>query len=84
MKASSRKRDESLEPLAAVLRKFRSERRLSQERLAHQARVDRPVIGNIERCERNVSFKMVRRVVRGMGISWREFGALLDEVDPLV
>ena len=55
--------------LAAHIRKLRSERGLSQERLAELAQMHRTYLGGIETARRNLSFKNLFRLARALGVS---------------
>jgi transcriptional regulator with XRE-family HTH domain len=56
------------EVLALNLRKYRRERHLSQEELAHRAEIDRTYISALERCVYAASIDVVDRLARELGI----------------
>ena len=56
------------EVLAFNLRKYRRERRLSQEELAHRANIDRTYISALERCIYAASIDVVHRLARELGV----------------
>ena len=51
------------------VREARLERGLSQEALAHEARLDRTYIGGVERGERNVSLINIHKIANALGVS---------------
>ena len=58
--------------IAVVARNVREARTLtglSQERLAHEAEVDRTYISQIERREKNVTVTVLARIARALGTS---------------
>ena len=61
-------RDEILRLFGDRLRELRMERRLSQERLAELAGLDRNYIGQIERAERNVALVNIIRIAKALEI----------------
>jgi transcriptional regulator with XRE-family HTH domain len=73
-------RARDLSALGEVIRSLRRKRRLSQEGLAHEAGLDRTYIGGIERGERNPSFLSLLRILRALGVGWREFGRRIDSI----
>jgi transcriptional regulator with XRE-family HTH domain len=75
----SRRRPE-LEPIGAVLRRFREERRppLTQMKLGELADYDFNYLGGMERGERNFSVLALKRVLTALGKSWEEFGQAVD------
>lgn len=46
---------------------------LSQEELAYEAEIDRAYVGQIERCEKNVTVKTLARIARSFGLEVHEF-----------
>ena len=59
-------RDEILRLFGERLRELRTERGLSQERLAELAGLDRNYIGQIERAERNVALVNIIRIAKAL------------------
>lgn len=62
-------RDAILRRFGKTLRELRTERGLSQERLAELAAVDRNYIGQIERAERNPAVVNVVKIAKALGVS---------------
>jgi len=62
-------RDEFLLMFGEHVRALRLEQNLSQEELAHLADMDRTYLGGIERGERNLSLKNVKRLADALGIA---------------
>ena len=56
------------EVLALNLRKFRRAKSLSQEELAHRAKIDRTYISAVERSVYAASIDVVDRLARGLGV----------------
>lgn len=54
------------------LRELRNERDWSQERLAHEAELDRTYISGIERGVRNVGIDNIHKIAQAFGISMRD------------
>ena len=68
--------------LGNVLRAFRLQTGMSQEKLADTAELHRTYIGSIERGERNITVKNVDRILTSLNKSWIDFGrAFEDELD---
>lgn len=65
--------------LAWNLRKLRTERGLSQERLAADANVDRAYLGGIERCQENPSVDALERISKALGV---DMSSLFRTPDP--
>jgi transcriptional regulator with XRE-family HTH domain len=59
-------RDEILRLFGERLRELRTERNLSQERLAELAGLDRNYIGQIERAERNVALVNIVKIAKAL------------------
>jgi transcriptional regulator with XRE-family HTH domain len=76
-------RHKELLPLAAVIRTFRRSAGFTQEGFAYEAHLDRGFVGAVERAERNVGFRKIRQLLVGLGVDWCDFGAALQELDPL-
>ncbi|MBI3568121.1 MAG: helix-turn-helix transcriptional regulator [Gemmatimonadetes bacterium] len=64
--------------LARLLREARTGRGLSQEALADRAKVHRTYVGLLERAEREPRLSNLARLLAVLGLSWEEFGRLLD------
>jgi transcriptional regulator with XRE-family HTH domain len=56
------------EDFARNLRKFRRQKGLSQEALAHEAGVDRTYISALERCVYSASIAMVEKLATVLGV----------------
>lgn len=56
------------EDFARNLRKFRRQKGLSQEALAHEAGVDRTYISALERCVYSASITMVEKLATVLGV----------------
>ena len=63
------------EILGENIRRVRAARRLTQEKLAELAQLDRTYVGSLERAERNPSLDVMGRVARALGVTLAE---LLD------
>jgi transcriptional regulator with XRE-family HTH domain len=77
------RRHSDLQPLADALRGLRKTAGYTQESFAYESHLDRGFVGAVERAERNVGYRKLRQLLVGLGISWRDFGAALHELDPL-
>ena len=66
------------EILAENLKRYRRERGISQEELAHLAEIDRTYISSLERCQYAASIEVVDRLARALEI---EIARLLER-DP--
>lgn len=64
--------------VSAIIKAIRRRLNVSQERLAHQAGVDRTYVAKVERAIVNPTIYRISRVLRAAGVSWREFGEALD------
>jgi transcriptional regulator with XRE-family HTH domain len=56
------------EVLALNVRKLRQARGLSQEELAHRAKIDRTYVSSIERCRYSAGVDVVDRIARVLGV----------------
>jgi transcriptional regulator with XRE-family HTH domain len=56
------------EVLALNLRKHRDATGLSQEELAHRAKIDRTYISSLERCVYSASIDVVDRLAKALGV----------------
>ena len=56
------------EALAFNLKRLRQAKNLSQEELAHRAKIDRTYISSLERCVYNASIDVVDRLARGLEV----------------
>lgn len=52
---------------------LRIEKSFTQEELALEANVDRAYIGQIERCEKNVTVFTLQKIAKSLGVDVREF-----------
>jgi transcriptional regulator with XRE-family HTH domain len=73
-------RDEILRLFGERLRELRTERNLSQERLAELAGLDRNYIGQIERAERNVALVNIVRIAKALEVAPGELFVSFGEV----
>ncbi|MDR1408191.1 MAG: helix-turn-helix domain-containing protein [Tannerella sp.] len=62
-----------------IIRQLRTEKGLSQEKLALDADIDRTYIGDIEKGNRNVSISMVEKLANYFQISISELFKKLEE-----
>ena len=72
----SNRRYASRKILARNLRRFRSERGLTQEALASAAKLHRTYVGSVEREERNISLDAIDALAAALGVTVSE---LLNE-----
>lgn len=63
--------------LAKNMRLLRNDLGLSQEELAHKAKLHRTYIGMIERSERNLSIDNIEKIAHALGV--RPYQLLMDE-----
>lgn len=66
------KRKNHRQQLGANLRAERIKAGLSQEALAHIARLDRTFVGQVERGERNVSIDNIAKLAQALGLELAE------------
>jgi len=55
--------------LAANIRRRRNELELSQEELAHKAKLHRTYVGMVERCERNLSVDNIEKIAKALEVA---------------
>lgn len=61
-----------------VIRRLRTARGLTIESAANRAKVSENYLGDIERGLRNPTIAVLSRILRGLRVSWTEFGQLMD------
>jgi transcriptional regulator with XRE-family HTH domain len=64
--------------LGKVLREFREDMGISQEKLAAMTGLHRTYVGSVERGERNPSFQSINCLLGSLQKSWSELGQALD------
>ena len=64
--------------IAKILKAHRARLRISQEKLAHLADVDRTYVGKVERGILNPTIYRMNRVLHAAGVTWEGFGQTLD------
>jgi transcriptional regulator with XRE-family HTH domain len=67
------------EKFGLIIRQLRTEKGLSQEKLALDADIDRTYIGDIEKGNRNVSISMIEKLANYFQISISELFKKLEE-----
>ena len=67
-----KQKENPLEILGSNIRRLRHSKNLSQEEFAHQAKIDRSYVGQIERGERNLSFKNLLRIATALEVTASE------------
>lgn len=78
---SGRSRDPLLSAFGAVVRRRRTERAESQQKLAEAAGMHDTYLGGVERGERNLSLRNISRIATALGVS---MGELMTDVDAVV
>lgn len=68
--------------LAAVLRRLRIERDLSQETVAHQAGVSYTTLAKIELAQSNPGWATVRAIADALGVTLVELAAAVEAEGP--
>jgi transcriptional regulator with XRE-family HTH domain len=63
--------------LAKNIRSLRQERGITQEELAHRARIHRTYMSSIERAQRNVAIDNIEKIAGGLGVKAKDL--LSDE-----
>lgn len=64
--------------LAAVLRRLREERGLSQEALAYRAGITAGSLGRIELAQSSPSWATVRQIAKALGVTMTELAATVE------
>lgn len=64
--------------LGRALRRLREERKQTQEAVAHSADLTLGAYGRIERSEVAPAWPTVRAIARGLALSMKELGAVVD------
>jgi transcriptional regulator with XRE-family HTH domain len=67
--------------LAAVLRRVRGERGLSQESVAHQAGVSYTTLAKIELAQSAPAWHTVRSLAKALGLTMTELGAAVEDAE---
>jgi len=71
-------RKSDCEILGKVLRNFREELEISQEKLAAMTGLHRTYVGSVERGERNPSFQSINCMLGSLRKTWSDLGNALD------
>jgi transcriptional regulator with XRE-family HTH domain len=71
-------RKSDCEILGKVLRNFREELEISQEKLAAMTGLHRTYVGSVERGERNPSFQSINCMLGSLRKTWSDLGSALD------
>jgi len=69
---SKNRQDPLLLALGGAIRRIRLEKKLSQEKLAHLAGIDRTYVGQVERGDNNVAILTLSRLARALDVSITE------------
>jgi len=75
-------RSEAHAAFGLAIRRVRTERGLSQERMAHLADLDRSYVSGIERGERNPSLGNILKLTAVLDVSLSELAALAETLMP--
>ena len=62
-----------LEKVGKRIKTFRNEKKLSQEKLALKADIDRTYLAGAEQGKRNISLKSLEKIVTALDCSFEEF-----------
>lgn len=73
-------RSEAHAAFGRAIRHIRTERGLSQERMAHLADLDRSYVSGIERGERNPSLGNILKLTAVLDVSLSELAAVAEEL----
>jgi transcriptional regulator with XRE-family HTH domain len=55
------------------IRELRKQKMLSQEALAHISEIDRTYMTKIETGKKNVTVKILEKIIKGLGITFEDF-----------
>jgi transcriptional regulator with XRE-family HTH domain len=69
---SKNRQDPLLLSLGGAIRRIRLEKKLSQEKLAHLAGIDRTYVGQVERGDNNVAILTLSRLAAALDLSIAE------------
>lgn len=64
---------ELIQLISIKMRNQRAIHGLSQEGLANEAGIDRAYVGQVERCEKNITVKTLAKITRSFGLEVHEF-----------
>jgi transcriptional regulator with XRE-family HTH domain len=64
--------------LGAAIRSLRTQQDLAQEELAHRSGLHRTYMGDVERGERNLSFRNLLKICTGLGVTFTELATEYD------
>lgn len=70
--ANMARKPDILEEFGKRVRKLRLESGWSQEKFAHQCELDRTYVGGVERGERNIALKNIKKMADALGVSLAE------------
>ncbi len=71
------------ELIAYRMKNLRILNSLTQEQLAFEAGLDRSYVGQIERCEKNVTVITLDKIAQSLGIDLKEFLTFESLIDPV-
>jgi transcriptional regulator with XRE-family HTH domain len=72
-------REEPDQVLAALVKRLREDRKITQEQLAFDAGITASALSRIERGLNNPGWLTVRGIARGLGVSMVELAAAVEE-----
>jgi transcriptional regulator with XRE-family HTH domain len=67
--------------LGEALRALRKQAGITQEELAERLGVDPTFVGRLERGQRGAHWRTIRRILRALNASLRDFAAAIDAAD---
>ena len=77
---SSLRQNEHLIALGGAIRRVRKEKKISQEKLALKAELDRSYMGRVERGDNNVALLTLLKIANALDV---KMSVLLDAADPV-